>query len=331
MIERQQTAGVESAPLHTLLAALKATAEPTRLRLLALCEAEALSVGELVDILGQSQPRISRHLKLLAEAGLLTRKRDGAQVFYRRAAQNGLAARMAALLPPEAPELALDRQRLNALRQKRSVKANAYFAANARQWDALRSLHVDDEVIERTLLDALLPHQPRRMLDIGTGTGRMLELFAPHVEAAVGVDGSREMLDVARLKLESKGLRHIELSHADLTRLPMESKGFDLAVIHQVLHFAPHPQLLLAEAARILKPGGRLAVVDFAPHDLEMLRSEHQHRRLGFSAHEMDELLREAGLIPYDSRTLQGRPLAVTIWLAAKPKSFETSEQGIHP
>ncbi|MBF0166341.1 MAG: metalloregulator ArsR/SmtB family transcription factor [Alphaproteobacteria bacterium] len=302
-----------------LLVGLKAAADPTRLRLLALCGAEPLSVSELVDILGQSQPRVSRHLKLLAGAGLLERKRDGAQVFYRRSPHSRLADTLAALLPLADDELARDGQRLNELRQRRTERASAYFAANAGHWDALRSLHVDDAVIERALLDSLLPHHPRKFADIGTGTGRMLELFGPHVETAVGIDASREMLDVARMKLAARNLRHIELYHADMTHLPLESGAWDQVLIHQVLHFQAHPAQALAEASRILAPGGRLAVVDFAPHDLEVLRTEHQHLRLGFSRAEIEEALRDAGLIPYDTRLLPGRPLAVTIWLAAKP------------
>ena len=184
----------------------------------------------------------------------------------------------------------------------------------------MRSLHVDDAVIERALLDALLPHHPKRLADIGTGTGRMLELFAPHVAEAVGIDGSREMLDVARVKLEARHQRNVDLRHADLHHLPLPGNSCDLAIIHQVLHFAAHPAQLLAEAGRILAPGGRLAIVDFAPHELEILRAEHQHRRLGFSEAEIEEACREAGLIAYDTRTLPGRPLAVTIWLAAKPQ-----------
>ncbi|CAA6605220.1 Transcriptional regulator, ArsR family [Rhodospirillaceae bacterium LM-1] len=328
MIDHKIDRSSGPANLAGLLAALKAAADPTRLRLLSLCEGEALSVGELVEILGQSQPRVSRHLKLLAESGLLARNRDGASVFYRLTPSNPLAERMAALLPQIDPDLAHDRTRLMELRQRRALKASAYFAANAKRWDALRSLHVDDAVIERALLDALLPHLPKRLVDIGTGTGRMLELFAPHVVQATGIDGSREMLDVARLKLEARGIRNVDLRHADLTRLPLKGADFDLALIHQVLHFAPHPAQLLGEAARILAPGGRLAVIDFAPHDLEVLRQEHQHRRLGFAAAELEEALREVGLIPYDTRTLPGRPLAVTIWLAAKPQPAEATDKG---
>ncbi len=306
--------------LDALLGALKAAADPTRLRLLALCGAEPLSVGELVEILGQSQPRVSRHLKLLAAAGLLERRRDGASVFYRRPAQKRLADHLAGLLPLEDPELVRDGDRLTELRKRRAERASAYFADNADRWDALRSLHVDDGVVERALLDSLLPHRPRHLADIGTGTGRMLELFGPHVESAIGIDSSREMLDVARVKLASKHMAHVELHHADMAHLPLGNAAFDLVLFHQVLHFADHPARALAEAGRILAPGGRLAVVDFAPHVLEILRTEHQHLRLGFSQPEIEEALREAGLIPYDTRTLPGRPLAVTIWLAAKPQ-----------
>ncbi len=308
-----------------LLAGLRALGDPTRLRLLALCAEESLTVSELVHILEQSQPRVSRHLRVMAEAGLLERLRDGAWVFYHLAAGPGrgrLPARIVELLdatqPALASPLARDKERLDAVRQLRAERARAYFTANAGRWNEIRGLYVDEREVEKALLDALLPHRPAFMADIGTGTGRMLELFAPHVAKGVGVDSSRPMMDVARARLDAAGIKNCRLMFGDMLALPLAPESADLALFHQVLHFAERPEAAIAEAARILKPGGRLAIADFAPHDLEHLRAEQHHRRLGFARFEVEAWCRQAGLEPYDVLHLPGRPLDVTIWLAAK-------------
>ncbi|HVM78184.1 MAG TPA: metalloregulator ArsR/SmtB family transcription factor [Stellaceae bacterium] len=307
--------------MDAVLAGLRAAAEPTRLRLLLLCAQGELSVSELVAILGQSQPRVSRHLKLLCDAGLLDRFRDGAFVFY-RPARRGSGAELARLLlgtiPEDDPIAALDRERLAGLKRARAERASAYFRANAERWGRIRSLYVAEREVEAALT-ALLPAEGiADFLDVGTGTGRMLELFGPRVEHAVGVDLSREMLAVARANLERAGLGNCSLRQGDMYQLPLASESFDATVFHQVLHYAEDPARAIREAGRVLRPGGRLVIVDFAPHEVESLRTEHAHRRLGFADEEVVQWLEEAGFDPGTIAHLPGEPLTVTLWSARR-------------
>ena len=297
---------------------LRAAAEPTRLRLLALCAQGELTVSELTHILGQSQPRVSRHLKLMVEAGLLDRAREGTWAFYRLAEgqTSDLAAKLIELMPEEDATMALDRERLKAIKAQRAAAAAAYFRKNAAQWDGIRKLYVDERDVEKALLDLLPVGGVRAMVDIGTGTGRVLEVLGPKVGQALGVDLSREMLGLARAKLDAADLRHCQVRHGDMYMLPLASDSVDLATIHQVLHYADDPAQAIAEAARVLRPGGRLVVVDFAPHTLEFLRTEQAHRRLGFADGEVQGWLRSAGLVPQPPVRLAGNPLTVVLWSA---------------
>jgi ArsR family transcriptional regulator len=304
--------------MDTVLLGLRAAAEPTRLRLLALCAQAELTVSELTHILGQSQPRVSRHLKLLCEAGLLDRLREGSWVLYRLARGGSLAGLLASLVPEADPMIALDRERLHQIQRARAEEAAAYFRSNAAQWGRIRSLHVDEEEVERFILD-LVPQGARDVLDIGTGTGRMLELLAPRAGQAIGVDLSREMLTVARVNLERAGLRNWSLRQGDMYQLPLAGASFDAVIIHQVLHYADRPGEAVAEAARVLRPGGRLIIVDFAPHGLESLRTEHAHRRLGFADEEMRDWCAAAGLEPERTRHLPAAQLTVVLWSARRP------------
>ncbi len=282
-----------------LLAALRAAGEETRLRILTLLSEGELSVSDLTDILGQSQPRISRHLKLLAEAGLVRRSREGAWAFFRldeTGAGGAFAASLATWLDRSDPVLTADRERLAAVRGTRAEAAQAYFASVARDWDRLRSLHVPDEAVEAAVVAAVGKGTPGSMLDLGTGTGRMLERIAPKFGRAVGVDANHAMLAVARANLEAAGLARVELRQGDIYALPFPRGSFDLVVIHQVLHFLDDPGRAVREAAAMLAPGGRLIVVDFAPHEMEFLRTEHAHRRLGFSRAQIAGWFAESGL-----------------------------------
>src|SRR5271166_3345462 len=305
--------------MEHLLAALRAVAEATRLRLLVLCAHGELTVSELTQILGQSQPRVSRHLKLLCEAGLLDRFREGSWVFYRLSQSSSvgaLARQLVAACSEADPTIALDLQRLGAIKRQRADLASAYFCENAAQWDRVRSLYVDEREVETALLDIIAAADPRDLLDIGTGTGRILEILTPRVERALGIDQSREMLAVARANLERNGLENGLVRLGDMYQLALPDASFDAVVIHQVLHYADRPAVAIAEAGRVLRPNGILVLVDFAPHALEFLRDEHAHRRLGFSDAEVAEWCRAAGLDPASPRRLAGDPLTVVIWTA---------------
>ncbi|WP_300295092.1 metalloregulator ArsR/SmtB family transcription factor [Ferrovibrio sp.] len=308
--------------LDTLMAALRAAAEPTRLRLLALCAQGELTVSELTQILGQSQPRVSRHLKLLCEAGLLERVPEGTWAFYRigdRLPGAPLVRALSTLLPPQDPTLARDAERLAAVKRARAETAEQYFRDNAAQWSAIRSLHVDEAQVETTVLRLLNDGKPiDDLLDIGTGTGRLLEVLAPHIKRGLGVDLSRDMLSIARANLERAGIKHCQVRQADMYALPFDNASVDAAVIHQVLHFADEPQKAIQEAARVLKPGGRLVIVDFAPHDLEDLRARHAHRRLGFADAELRGWCAAAGLDLDPVVALPGQPLTVHVWRAIR-------------
>jgi ArsR family transcriptional regulator len=307
--------------MEHLLPALRAVAEPTRLRLVVLCARGELTVSELAQILGQSQPRVSRHLKLLCEAGLLDRFREGSWVFYRlsRSGPAGVLARQLVAACDEAdPTIALDLQRLAATKRQRADLAAAYFRENAAQWHRIRSLYVDEREVEAALVDLVARADPRDLLDIGTGTGRMLEILAPRVELALGIDQSREMLAVARVNLERAGLDNGQVRLGDMYQLALPDMSFDAVVVHQVLHYADRPAAVIAEAARVLRPQGLLLLVDFAPHDLEYLREEHAHRRLGFADAEIAEWCRAADLDPAPPHPLQGDPLTVVIWTATR-------------
>lgn len=304
--------------MDEVLSALRAVAEPTRLRLLAVCARGELTVSDLVQVLGQSQPRVSRHLKLLCEAGLLDRFREGSWVFY-RLAQTPLAQLLSGLVPENDPTAALDAERLGAIKRARAEAAAAYFRANAARWDEIRSLHVDEREVEAALVRLLPDQGVRDLLDIGTGTGRMLELFGPRVQQAVGVDLSREMLAVARVNLERAGLRNGSVRQADMYQLPFPGGSFDAVVIHQVLHYAERPGAAIAEAARVLRPGGHLLVIDFLPHEVEQLRSEHAHRRLGFADAEVAAWFAAAGIEGDEAVHLPGHPLTVAIWPGRRP------------
>ena len=308
--------------MDALLSGLRAAGEPTRLRLLALCAHGELSVTELTQVLGQSQPRVSRHLKLLVEAGLLERHREGARVFYRlagRGAAAELARTLVDLLPGEDGELNRDLARFELIRERRAAAAEAYFRENAAEWDRIRALHVPEEELEARLRDVVGETPIDTFLDIGTGTGRILQLFAAQAAHGLGLDNSREMLAVARARLERDGHRHVQLREGDMYAMPLEDASVDLATLHLVLHYSLEPELVVAEAARTLRPGGRLVIVDFDTHAEERLRVEHEHRRLGFSEHELSETMARSGLEPGPTLSLAGDPLTVNIWQGTRP------------
>ena len=300
------------------LAIFAALGDPTRLRVLALVRAMELSVGELAQVLGQSQPRVSRHVKILCDAGLIERRKEGSWVFVALGARAVIAPVFAALDAWSAGAGDVgDRVRLDAVRADRAAAAAAWFEAHARDWDAIRSLHVAEDQVEAAI-DAMVGAAPiGRMIDIGTGTGRMLELLAGRAGHALGIDRSSEMLRLARSKLA--GVANAELRQADFHALPVTDGTVDLAILHHVLHFSQQPAVAIAEAARVLGAGGRLLIADFASHDREELRTRDAHARLGFSDEQIDAWFGAAGLSTARVETLDGGELPVKLWLGTKP------------
>jgi ubiquinone/menaquinone biosynthesis C-methylase UbiE/DNA-binding transcriptional ArsR family regulator len=300
---------------------LQALAEPTRLRILALLRVMELSVGELAQVLGQSQPRVSRHLKILADAEVLERRKEGSWVFLTLADPAQLAPMFELIdlwADPMTQQLfAADTARTETIRAERARAANRYFAGHAEVWDQIRSLHAAESEVERAI-DQALPHGPLgRLVDIGTGTGRMIELFAPRASQAIGIDRSSDMLRLARVKLEAAGIAS-SLRQGDMYALPLADRSADTIVIHQVLHYAHSPATAIAEAARVLAPGGTLLVVDFAAHEREELRERDAHIRLGFEDEVMFGWFASAGLAIDHVQHLEGGELTVTIWRGVK-------------
>jgi len=313
---------------EALNGALKAAGEATRLRILALLAEAELTVSDLTAILRQSQPRISRHLRLLAEAGLVDRFREGSWAFFRLGERDGpasLARELVTRLDPADATLARDRERLAAVRAQRAAAAQAYFRGHAAEWDRIRQLHVADEAVEAAIRTALAGTAPRSLLDLGTGTGRILELFGPQIERGLGLDLSLDMLALARARLDRAGLKHCSVRQGDIYDLALPKDSFDAIVIHQVLHFLDDGARAIQEAARVLRPSGRLLVIDFAPHDLEFLRDEHAHLRLGFAAETVTQWMTAAGLDVLSHGNLAPEPtsdrkIAVSLWLARDPR-----------
>ncbi|MBW0004859.1 MAG: metalloregulator ArsR/SmtB family transcription factor [Hyphomicrobiales bacterium] len=310
-------------PFEAALPVLRTAGEETRLRILALLGEGELTVSDLTEILGQSQPRISRHLKVMVEAGLLLRYREGSWVFYRLAEGTKEAAflrRIIASLDRDDPVIGADRERFATVRKQRSAAAQAFFAKLAPQWDLMRSLHVPEHAVEAAISEVIGEKELRSVLDLGTGTGQILKLVAPLAARAVGVDASHAMLSVARANMQAAGLMNVDLRQGDIYALSLPRDAFDLVVIHQVLHYLDDPQRAVAEAARLVAPSGRLLVVDFAAHQMEQLRESSGHRRLGFTHEQIAGWMRAAGLETASVRDLappDGDPgkLTVTLWL----------------
>jgi ArsR family transcriptional regulator len=300
---------------------IQALADPTRLRIVALLRLMELSVGELAQVLGQSQPRVSRHLKILADAGVLERRKEGSWVFL-TLTDPARVEPMFALIdawadPATESSFAADAARIETIRAERAEAANRYFAGHAEVWDQIRSLHVAESEVERAIDTALGRRPLGRLVDVGTGTGRMIELFGPRASQAIGIDRSSEMLRLARVKLEAAGIPS-SLRQGDMYALPLPDQSADTVVIHQVLHYAHSPATAVAEAARVLAPGGTLLVVDFAAHEREELRASDAHIRLGFEDEVMAGWFGTAGLEVDQIQHLKGGELTVTLWRGVK-------------
>ena len=313
-------------------AKMRALADQTRLRIMQLLGTMELAVGELAQVLGQSQPRVSRHVAILCDAGLAERRREGSWVFLRATLADGMAgdlgpavANLLAAGEADDAEFARlctqDREHLASIRQTREAGAADWFAAHADDWDELRALHTPDDAVEDALIGLLDDVPVGSLLDIGTGTGRMAELFSGHASHIVALDKSLEMLRVARAKLQNLPADRIELVQGDFRNLPFADARFDTVLLHQVLHFAADPQRALSEAARVLAPAGRIAIVDFDTHTREDLRERFQHARLGFSDRQMREMFGHAGIAFDRSLALEGAELVVKVWLGTRSQT----------
>jgi ubiquinone/menaquinone biosynthesis C-methylase UbiE len=305
--------------MERLLASLRAAAEPTRLRLLALAGRGAFCVSEFTEILGQSQPRLSRHLKLLCDCALLDRVREGANVWFAlpHGQPGALARDLVARLPDDDPILEADRRQAARVLAERARVASESFRRQGADWDEMRALDLPAASVEAALLTLVPEHDAGRLLDIGTGTGRVLELLAPRISQGVGVDASKAMLALARSRLARAGLMHCSVRLADMYRLPLAEASFDVAVMQMVLHYAEDPPGVLAEVARVLLPGGRLIVIDLAHHGRDDLLTKLAHRWPGFSDDAMRTLLADAGMHRGDPVTIDG-PLAIRLWPATR-------------
>ncbi|MFM2372641.1 MAG: hypothetical protein RIS85_2363 [Pseudomonadota bacterium] len=320
-------------PQMTIHDAIRALDDPTRLRIMRLLASMELAVGEVAQVLDQSQPRVSRHIKILCDSGLAERRKEGAWVFLRSSvgegAQSPLSAAIARLLAVAESEdaafgrrCAEDRQHLGAIRSARETHALDWFARHAEEWDTLRSLHIADGPVEAALAEMLLSlaggNSLGRLLDVGTGTGRIADLFAPHASSIVAFDKSPDMLRIARARLQHLPADSVALVQGDFAQLPFPARSFDTVLFHQVLHYAQAPEAVLAGAARVTAPGGRVAIVDFAAHDREDLRQSHAHARLGFSDAQIEAMLRDAGFASHETRALAGHELVVKLWTGVR-------------
>lgn len=311
---------------------LRALADPSRLRIMRLLASMELAVGEIVQVLAQSQPRISRHVKILCDAGLAERRREGSWVYVRSrlvagkvcGGEEAIASAVDVLLATAeqqdtdfSAQCAADRTRLNAIRTARSARAADYFAAHAVEWDQLRKILGDPAQVEHELC-AALDGDLGVMLDIGTGTGRIAELLFERAAHITALDRSPDMLALARARLQDLPPERVELVQGDFTALPFADAAFDTVTLHQVLHYAQMPERVLGDAARVTRAGGRIAIVDLAPHTREELRDIHAHARLGFADEAIAHMLGEAGFAPHPPRTLNGGGLTIKVWTATR-------------
>lgn len=309
--------------MEEILKGLRASAEATRLRILGLCAHAELTVSDLVEILGQSQPRISRHLKLLVEAGVLVRNQEGPWAWY-RLPEEGMGAELARLivdlLPLEDRQHAQDLKRLQAISEGWTSRVADFFRQHAGDWEQIRSLHADQTAVDLALLSALRDGPIESLLDIGTGSAHVLSLVGKRAQSAIGIDRSREMLNVARSNLFKAGLKNCQVRQADMLALPFEDESFTAITMNMVLHFAERPDAAISEASRVLAKNGRIVIVDFVSHELEQLREEQAHRWLGFDDAQMQSWFHASGLHPLQPHHLDGGKLTVSLWSAERRK-----------
>jgi len=276
------------------LAYFKALADKTRIRLLNILMHHELSVNEIVTLMAMGQSRISRHLKILTDSGLLECRRDGAWAFY-SAVGNTNAGRFVNLLGPvfeTEPQLSGDIENAARLVKERSARTRNFFNAIADRWNDLRQKVLGDFDLNQALLERI--PSCRFAVDLGCGTGGLLSGLRKKADFAVGVDSSRKMLDQAGTLL-FEDAPNVELRLGELEHLPVGNSEADLAVLSMVLHHLPDPEKVVREAARILTPGGLLMIADFDKHTNEDMRKQYGDRWLGFSRDEIQAILGNTG------------------------------------
>ena len=324
--------------LVEMVEVLKTVAETTRLRILFLLTKGDLTVSDLTEILEQSQPRVSRHLRLLTTARLIERHQEGAWAYFSLSSctlRQEILQTILHNIDGHDHAIERDKERLGEVKRRRSLAAAAYFSKNAQEWDQLRLLHAPDNRVEQTMLELVGTTPFQSMLDIGTGTGSLLKLFAPLYTRGIGIDINRDMLAVARVNLDKAGILNAQVRLGAVAALPVEKETFNLVTIYQVLHFLSDPEIAISEARRVMRPGARLVIVDYAPHDLEFLAEQYAHVRMGFSDAQIEFWLTKTGLTL--EKTLSFQPqqngntkgLTLKLWLARDPRLLIAKDKTI--
>ena len=312
-------------PARDLLARLEALGDENRLRILTLLERSELTVSELVSVVQLPQSTVSRHLKVLAEDGWVLGRQDGTTRHYRMATELADDAvelwRVARGSLESAAWIADDAERAESVLTARRERALAFFSESAANWDSLRDEMFGHDARLAVLFGLL---DPRWVVgDLGTGTGTLTEMVAPFVRRVIAVDRSPEMLAAAGVRLAERG--NVDIREGELEALPIEDGELDLAVLMLVLHFAVEPGMVLAEAARTLKPGGRLVVLDMRAHGHVEYRETMGHLWPGFTEEAMREWVEAVGLETYRHVRLAPDPNAsgpmLLVGTAVKPAS----------
>jgi ArsR family transcriptional regulator len=293
---------------ETLQRVFKTFSDPTRVRILSLLEREELAVQELMDVLGMAQSRVSRHLAILREAGLLEDRRDGTFVFYRfvppppgpwrdtwGVVANSLRGDATAERDAAALARALD---------ARATRTRSFFDSVGPEWDALRKVFNDDALRARAI--ARLVDPGLTVADVGTGTGILASELARLGIRVIAIDNSSRMLDAAHAKIAGEGLTGIDLRHGEASELPLDAASVDAALAHMVLHYLPSPGEAIREMARVVKPGGSVVIVDFVRHQHEWMRQELGVTWLGFSDDEVEGWFRDAELAGFRREIFEG-------------------------
>jgi ubiquinone/menaquinone biosynthesis C-methylase UbiE len=312
-----------------VLSTLKALADPVRLRLVAILAHGELTVQELTEILRMGQSRISRHLKILCDAGVLTAKRQGTWGYYRLAGGNAFFADLRPLLEEQLGELPGrqdDLEGLTRILDERRRRTREFFDAHARQWDVLAREVLPTAPYRATLLAAV--PSGGCLVEVGVGTGKLLAELRQRAATVIGIDNSAPMLEEAGRQVVLDGLADIDLRLGDMAHLPVPDNGADTAVLNMVLHHAPQPLSVLAEVRRVLRPTGTLIIADFCRHEAEWARERLADQWLGFEVNELSAWLRQAGFSPGQAQLVAGRgtELPVFVLTARKDDTVSASD-----